>query len=166
MSKLNARHVLQFVILILIQGLILDHIHFLGYINPYLYIIFIILLPLKTNRIYLLLLSFFLGLGIDLFNDTGGIHAASSLCIAYLRPIFVRLSFGINYDLNTIKLSSAKLRAQLLFIFFMVFTHHLIMFSLEYFNINYSPEILKNTLYSGIFSSLIIYLIILLTRKA
>jgi hypothetical protein len=165
MNELRVINIFQFIVLVLVQVLILDNILFLGYINPYIYIAFIILLPLKINRIYLLLLSFFLGLSIDFFSNTGGLHAASSLCIAYFRPIFVRLSFGINYDLNTIKLSSAKLRAQFLFIFFMVFIHHLIMFSLEYFSIKYSLEILTNTLYSGIFNFVLIYLVIMLTRK-
>lgn len=166
MSELKVKYLFQFIVLILAQVMILDNILFLGYINPYLYIIFIILLPFKIKRLSLLLLSFFLGLTVDFFNDTGGIHAAACLCIAYLRPVFIRLSFGINYDLNTLKLNSAKLGAQLIFIFLMVFTHHLLMFSLEYFNINYSLEILTNTLYSGIFSSILIYLIIMLKSKS
>jgi rod shape-determining protein MreD len=165
MSKFKLKFVFQLVALALLQVLILDHIKFLGYINPYLYVAFIIILPLRLNKVYVLLLSFVLGLSIDFFNDTGGIHAASSLCVAYLRPLIVRLSFGINYDLNTVKLSSAKLKAQVLFIFFMVFAHHLIMFSLSYFSINYSLEILKNTLYSGIFSSLLIFIILIITKK-
>ncbi len=166
MSELKVKYLFQFIVLILAQVMILDNILFLGYINPYLYIIFIILLPFKIKRLSIILLSFFLGLTVDFFNDTGGIHAAACLCIAYLRPVFIRLSFGINYDLNTLKLNSAKLGAQLIFIFLMVFTHHLLMFSLEYFNINYSLEILTNTLYSGIFSSILIYLIIMLKSKS
>jgi len=166
MSKLNVKYFFEFVALILLQVLILDNILFLGYIYSYIYVMFIILLPFKINKLPLLLFSFFLGLSVDFFNDTGGIHAAACLCIAYLRPLFIRLSFGINYDLNTLKLSSAKVRAQLLFTIVMVFTHHLIMFSLEYFSIKYSLEILTNTLYSAIFSSLLIYMIILLRSKS
>lgn len=165
MSEISVKYVFQFIVLILLQVMILDNILFLGYINPYIYIMFIILLPFTIKRTFLIVLSFLLGLTIDLFNDTGGIHAASSLSIAYLRPIIVRLSFGINYDLNTLKLSSAKTSAQLLFILLMVFIHHLIMFSLEYFSINYSLEILTNTLYSGIFSCLLIYILLKLTSS-
>ena len=165
MSEFKIIFFFQFVILILLQVLILDHIHFLGYINPYLYLAFIIFLPLKTNRIYVLILSFVLGLSIDIFNDSGGVHAGASVAVAYLRPLIVRLSFGINYDLNTIKLNSAKLSTQILFILIMVFVHHLIMFSLSYFSINYTVEILKNTLSSGIFSSVLIFITLMLTKK-
>jgi rod shape-determining protein MreD len=165
MSEFKIIFFFQFVILILLQVLILDHIHFLGYINPYLYLAFIIFLPLKTNRMYVLILSFLLGLSIDIFNDSGGVHAGASVAVAYLQPLIVRLSFGINYDLNTIKLNSAKLYTQISFILIMVFVHHLIMFSLSYFSINYAVEILKNTIFSGIFSSVLIFITLMLTKK-
>jgi rod shape-determining protein MreD len=165
MNEFKLKYLFQFIILILLQVLILNHINFQGYINPYLYLAFIIFLPLRLKTQYVLIFSFLLGLSIDIFGNTGGVHAGASVAIAYLRNFIVRLSFGINYDLNTIKLQSAKLNTQLSFILIMVLTHHLIMFSLSYFSINYSIEILKNTIYSGIFSSLLIFMILVLTKK-
>mgnify|MGYP005844587191 CR=1 FL=1 len=156
--------VFRFVILVLIQVLILDHVLFLGYINPYLYLFFIIFLPTNTNRVYTLIIGFLLGLSIDLFNDTGGIHAASTLFIAYLRPVILRLSFGLSYDYNTLKLKTADFKEQFLYVLLMVFIHHLLMFSLEYFSTNYWAEILKNTLFSGIFSCLIIFIVLRLIQ--
>ena len=166
MSNFNLTYFLQFIVLVLIQVLILDHILFLGYINPYLYILFVLGLPLNLNRAYILLLSFALGLCIDLFNDTGGVHAASTLFIAYLRPFILRLSFGNSYDYNTLKLNKTDFKEQFLYVVIMVFIHHLLMFSLEYFSINYTVEILKNTLLSGIFSSILIFTTLRLIYKA
>ncbi len=165
MNELKLKYLFQFVILVLSQVLILNHINFQGYINPYLYVAFIIFLPLRLKPTYVLILSFILGLSIDIFCDTGGVHAGASVSVAYLRNFIVRMSFGINYDLNTIKLQSAKLNTQLVFILVMVLVHHLIMFSLSYFSINYSIEILKNTIYSGIFSSLLIFIVLFLSKK-
>ncbi|NBC56660.1 MAG: rod shape-determining protein MreD [Bacteroidetes bacterium] len=166
MSNFNLKYILQFMVLILIQVLILDHILFLGYINPYLYILFILALPINLNRVYILLLGFALGLCIDLFNNTGGVHAASTLFIAYFRPFILRLSFGISYDYNTLKLHKTDFKEQFLYVVIMVFIHHLLMFSLEYFSINYTVEILKNTLLSGIFSSILIFTTLRLIYKA
>jgi len=165
MNDIKLKFLFQFFALVLVQVLIFDHVYFLGYINPYIYIAFIIALPLKLNRNYLIFLGFLIGLCVDLFNDTGGIHAGSSVLIAYLRSIIVRLSFGYNYDLDTLKLRNVKLKAQLTFITIMVFAHHLIMFSLAYFSLNYTVEILKNTLYSGIFSSILIFMTKSLLKK-
>lgn len=166
MSDFNLKYIIQFIVLILIQVLILDHILFLGYINPYLYILFVLGLPINLNRTYVLLLGFALGLCIDLFNDTGGVHAASTLTIAYLRPFILRLSFGISYDYNTLNLNKTDFKEQFLYVVIMVFIHHLLMFSLEYFSINYTIEILKNTLLSGIFSSLLIFTTLRLIYKS
>lgn len=165
MNSFGLKHILQFIILVLIQVLVLDHILFLGYINPYIYILFIITLPTNLNRIYTLLLGFGLGLCIDMFNDSGGVHAASTLAIAYLRPVVLRLSFGLNFDYNTIKLNKADFKEQFFYILLMVLIHHLIMFSLEYFSINYTVQILYNTLYSGIFSCILLLIILRLTNK-
>ena len=164
MNLFKPVYILQFVLLVLIQVLVLDHIMFLGYINPYIYILLIIFLPVNTNRAYTLIFGFILGLCIDIFNDSGGVHAAASLSIAYLRPLILRLSFGLSYDYKTINLSSADFTKQFSYLFLMVFIHHLFMFSLEYFSINYWIEILKNTLFSGIFSLITIFIILKLIK--
>ena len=69
-------------------GCYFNHINFLGYINPYvLRSIFILFFPVKNNTCYLFIgISFLLGLTIDIFSDSGGIHAAASVFIAYIRP--------------------------------------------------------------------------------
>jgi len=54
--------------------------------SPFIYPIFIFLLPIKISNLRLLLLSFGMGLTVDIFSNTGGIHAAASVFIAYLRP--------------------------------------------------------------------------------
>lgn len=156
--------IFRFVILVIIQVMILDHVLFLGYINPYLYLLFVIYLPINTSRAYVLILGFILGLSIDFFNNTGGIHAASTLFVAYIRPFLLKLSFGLSYDYNTLKLNETNFKQQFLYVILMVFVHHLLMFSLEYFSTNYIAEILKNTLYTSIFSSIVIIIVLRLTQ--
>lgn len=165
MNSLNLKYIFNFVVLVLLQGLILDHIYFLGYINPYLYIAFIIFLPFRLKPQYVIILGFIAGLCIDMFNNTGGVHAGASVAVAYLRMFLARITLGINYDLNTVKLGSVKLTSQISYVVSMVLVHHLIMFSLSYFSINYSLEILKNTIFSGIFSSILVFMILILTKK-
>jgi len=56
-----------FVILIVTQLLVFNNIELSGYINPYVYVLFILLLPFDVPRVVLLLSAFLLGLCIDLF---------------------------------------------------------------------------------------------------
>ena len=80
----------MFVSLVLIQVLILNQIQLGGFINPYIYILFVILLPLSAPRYAVMLLGFVLGLTIDVFMNSLGIHAAATVFIAYLRPLVIR----------------------------------------------------------------------------
>jgi len=147
---------IRFIVLVLTQVLLLNHVDFSGYINPYLYILFILVYPITGNKSLLIFLSFLLGLSIDFFSDTGGIHAAASVFIAYLRPVILKYSFGISYEYNTVKISNAEFRQRLIYVISMVFIHHFILFLLEIFNVNHILLILKSTLFSGIFSTILI----------
>ncbi|HLV38304.1 rod shape-determining protein MreD [Xanthomarina sp.] len=152
MNSIVLTHASRFILLVLLQVLILSHINFLGYINPYLYILFIMLFPLKNNRVIFLLLSFFLGLTIDMFLDSGGIHAAAAVTIAYIRPVVLKFSFGAVYDHQTMKFSNVEFGSKLTYIVILTVIHHFVLFSLEIFNFYNIILILQNTLFSSIFT--------------
>jgi len=147
---------LKFIVLVLTQVLLLNHVEFLGYINPYLYILFILTFPFNGNKSLLIILSFLLGLTLDIFGDSGGVHAAACIVIAYLRPILLKFSFGVSYEYNTIRINNVDFSQRLIYVTSMVFIHHLVLFSMEIFNINHIMLILKSTLFSGIFSIILI----------
>ena len=77
MNNLIFKNITRFILLVLVQVIVLNKINFLGYINPYIYILFIILFPIKNNRVLFIFLGFLLGLTVDLFLDSGGVHAAA-----------------------------------------------------------------------------------------
>lgn len=155
----------RFVLLILLQALVLCNINFLGYVNPYLYILFIILLPVNLSQSKVLIWAFLLGLSIDFFQDSGGVHATACLVIAYLRPLLLRFSFGITYEHQTMKLKNIAFGKRVQYVMLMVFSHHLVLFSMEIFNLHHFFLILKNTLFSGIFSSILILFTMLVFVK-
>jgi rod shape-determining protein MreD len=76
-----------------------------GYINPYPYVLFIILYPVNSNKSVLLLGSFFLGLLLDMFCNSGGIHTTASIVLAFLRPTLFKFSFGLSYEYQTVKIA-------------------------------------------------------------
>lgn len=152
MNSIIFTHTFRFIILVLLQVLVLNYINFLSYINPYLYILFILLYPLKNNRVIFILLSFLLGLTIDMFLDSGGVHAAASVTIAFLRPFVLKFSFGAVYDHQTMKFGNVEFGAKLTYFVILTVIHHFILFSLEIFNISKIILILQNTLFSSIFT--------------
>lgn len=149
-------NIIRFIFLVLLQVLILNNINFLGYINPYLYVLFLVVYPFNTPQSLFLITAFILGLTIDTFEDSGGINAAACVVVAFVRPVFLRFSFGVSYDYQTVKLSNTPYGARIGYITFIVFLHHFVLFSLEMFDISHIFLILKKTVFTGIFTTLLI----------
>ena len=166
MNKLVSNIIIAF-ILIFTQGLFFNNINFLGSINPFVYVFFIAYFPIKNNRTFFIICAFIYGLIIDIFSDTHAIHAAATLIISYLRPNLLKLFFGIAYEHQVVKFNSIELKQNLLYLLTIVFIHHLILFSLEIFDISKISLILKNTFGNTIFTFTAIYILfeLIINRK-
>lgn len=83
---------MRFIILLIFQGVILKAMSLqLGHFHIFIYPLFIILLPLNFSTAGGLLLAFFMGLMVDLFYATPGLHSATLLFTAFIRPLFIRM---------------------------------------------------------------------------
>ncbi len=80
-----------FVGLVLLQVLILNHVHIYEYATPFFFIYFILDYRSGVKRNILLLWAFCLGLAIDIFSNTPGMNAAATTLLAFVRPTFLRL---------------------------------------------------------------------------
>jgi len=165
MSSSILLHGTRFLVLLLAQVFLFNNIDFLGFINPYVYILFILLYPVNSNQLLFLLVSFFLGLSIDIFSDSGGIHAASCIVIAFLRPSILKFSFGVSYEYNNVKVSNTPFGSRLTYFFLLVIIHHLVLFNLEVFNMSHTLFVLKLTLFSSIFTTLLCMIFMILFSK-
>jgi len=157
-------NIIRFALLILVQVLVFNKLNFFGYINPMVYILFLYWYPIKQSRELFIALSFILGLFIDFFSDTMAINAAATVTIAFLRPGIMRFVFGVNYEFQSFKLSSATRLQQFTFLVLLIFVHHLTFFVIEIFSFNNILLILKKvfsislatlllcTLFSSLFS--------------
>lgn len=166
MNSIITTHSIRFILLVLFQVILFNHINFLGYINPYVYIIFILFFPIKNNRVLFIFLSFLIGLSVDMFSDSGGIHAAASVLIAYARPVFLKFAFGTMYEHNNVKFNNTEFGTKLVYIALLTFLHHIVLFSLEIFSFSRILMVFQKTLFSGIFTILMITLLsIIFSRK-
>lgn len=91
MSSNIVRHIGLFVLLALLQVLLFNKIHIMGYATPILYIYFIIKLPIDLNRNWVLLLSALMGLTIDSFSYTLGLHTLACVLTGFARFYFLNL---------------------------------------------------------------------------
>lgn len=163
MNSTLLTNILRFVLLLAVQILIFNNMTFLGFIIPLPYILFIILFPVNGNKSGLLLASFLLGIIMDVFSNSGGIHATACLILAYFRPSLFKFAFGVSYEYQTIKLNDVLTPERFSFIALAVLIHHFILFLLEAFQVSFFLDLLIRTLLSAVFTIIsciiIIYLI-------
>lgn len=153
MNRENINSALLFIGLILLQIIVLNNINFLGYINPFFYIIFIFLYPVKKDDASLLLLSFLLGLCIDVFSDSGGINAGATLFIAFIRiPVLQSVIGKREIDYGSLTIFKLPFPKMFLYVVLMTFVHHFIVFGMEYFKWSKFGMILLNTVLTSIFT--------------
>jgi len=138
MNNALVRNIIRFVALILVQVLVLNNMNLSGYLNPYIYVLFILLLPANINKSLLLILAFITGLTVDYFGNTLGLHTFSCVAIAYLRPETINLFFR-NHEFASGEEpgpSSIGYGGFLRYATTLVFIHQLILFFMEAFTFN------------------------------
>lgn len=129
------QQILKFVFLIGLQVILLNHIQWSGYVNPYIYVLFVLMLPVETPNWLLLVVALITGLTIDMFGSSGGMHAAATVLMAFARPGILKLiSPRDGYDTDT-KLTPAAMGFNwfITYISIMVLLHHLTYFYIEVF---------------------------------
>ena len=157
-------NIFRFVLLLAVQIIIFNNMNFLGYISPFPYVLFIILYPVNGNKSGLLVASFLLGLIMDMFSNSGGIHTTACIILAYFRPYIFKFSFGLSYEYQTVKLNDVLTPERFSFILMSVVIHHFVLFVLEAFQFSFILDILLRTLLSTIFTILICIIIIYLIK--
>ncbi len=162
MNSIVLRNIIRFLVLVLIQVFVLNNIRVNGYVNPYLYVMFILLLPFETPGWLLLISSFFIGLTIDLFAHTPGMHASAAVFMAFCRPGLIRLLSGSKGVESGMEPGIKDMGFQWFFLYSLVliFLHHSLFFLLEVFRFNELPQ----TLYRILFSTFSTLVLILLTE--
>ena len=79
------RGIIYFVIIVMFQTLVVNQIHLFGIVTPFIYIYILLKIRIDMSRSFVIVLSFLLGLIIDIFSNTPGIHAAACTFIGFIR---------------------------------------------------------------------------------
>lgn len=159
MERLGIKYFLMFIVLVAVQVLFLNQIQFSGYINPYIYLLFIMLLPVNSPKYAVLLLSFFIGLVVDIFSNSLGIHAFASVFIAYIRPFVIRVITNREEELNDYPgLAQTGFTWFLTYTSILVLIHHAVLFYIEVFTFANFFSTLYRVFLSSVFSIFVIVL--------
>lgn len=147
--------------LVLFQVLILNNVNVGGLVNPYVYPLFILLLPIEIAGWGLLLLAFGLGITIDVFAGTLGMHAFATVLMTVLRPAVISRISQRGSDMGKLpSLGNQGFTWMLLYSTFLVAVHHLSYFIVEYWSVNAFGVVMLKFLVNTIVSMLIMFLLL------
>lgn len=152
------RNIIRFVILVSIQVLIIKNIELGRFINPFIYVLFIIGLPFETPKWLTLVSAFTIGITIDMFYDTAGMHAAACVFIGYIRPGVLKLfSPRDGYEFGTQPtIQYLGVPWFLSYSAILIVLHHLILFYIEVFRFSEFFSTFFRVIVSSIFTILLV----------
>ena len=145
---------------LLLQVLVLNEVLFSSYINPFLYVLLIITLPLRTPKWFLLSYALLLGLSIDLFSGSLGFHSTATILIAFVKPLISRITIPHNIlgETDEITLKKVGSKSFITFSLFLILIHNSCLFITEHLSFNVD-------LFGKIIASSVVTLIIILITQ-
>ncbi len=126
----------------------------------FLYISVILFLPNTVPVSGVLIIAFLVGLVIDIFSNTAGLHASACVLIAFLRSYILKILFptrGLETEL-VISLEGLGTERFIRYIVIMTFTHHLYLFFIEAGTIQFFLNTSLKVVSSVLFTSLVVFL--------
>lgn len=149
---------------VLLQVLVLNEVLFSAYINPFLYVMLIISLPLKTPKWFLLIYAFLLGFSVDIFSGSLGFHSTATILIAFIKPIISKITIPHNIlgDTDEITLQKVGYKSYITFSIFLILIHNSCLFITEHLSFNF---ILFGKILASSVATLIIILITQLFQR-
>lgn len=158
---------IRFTILVLLQVLIVQNIRLGSFVILFPYILFILLLPFETPKLVVLFSSFFIGLTIDMFYDTAGMHAAVCTLIGFLRFYILKLlSPREGYEPGLIpNVDSMGAVWFITYSAIIIFIHHLFFFYLEIFRFGEFFRTLLRVILSTVGTFCFVYIVQFLFYK-
>lgn len=152
---------LVFILLISLQVLLFNNIQFSGYINPYIYVMFILLLPVEMPSWLLLIVSFGTGAIIDVFSGSPGMHSSATVLAGFVRPGVLRvISVRDDYEPGAgPSMHTYGLRWFLIYTSVIVLIHHTALFFIEVFRFQDFFRTLLRVVLSSFFTILFILII-------
>jgi len=135
MNRGALRFILTSIIILLVQILILNNIQFSGFINPYIYVMIIMLLPLEMAQWIVLLISLGVGLIMDSAAGTPGMHTSATVLAGFVRPYLLSyISPSDGYEQGEWpSMSKYGVRWFMAYAAWLLFIHHTAFFFIEVF---------------------------------
>lgn len=147
----------RYAVVMLLQVFLFDQLQLFGVCHPYIYILCLLMMPITLRPSTDMLIGAGVGLMMDIFSNSLGIHMASCVLIMYIRRYLLGLFVNDRDRLNEqISLRAIGMAAFLQYVTILVILHHMTVFALAAWSWRHIGIVLLETLVSSILTILII----------
>ena len=147
----------RYVVVMLLQVLLFDQLQLWGVCHPYVYVLCLLMMPITMPHTVDMLIGAGVGLIMDVFCNSLGVHTASCILLMFIRPYLLGAFVNDTDRLNEqISLRSIGMEAMIKYVAILVLIHHLTVFLLAAWSWSHIGFVLLETLVSSIVTILII----------
>ena len=133
MSRISIQQIILFFIYLLYQVMILQNVVLFHTAFCFLYVLYLLILPVEANPMMLMGIGFLMGFAVDMFYESIGLHAFASVTVMYLRNYWLNsLTPQGGYDSSSVPtLAMNGVQWFLIYSVPLIFLHHALLFFLE-----------------------------------
>lgn len=147
----------RYILVMMLQVLLFDQLQLLGVCHPYIYILCLMMMPITLPHSVDMIIGAVVGLVMDIFCNSLGVHTASCILLMFIRPYLLGAIVNDKDRLNEqISLRTLGMEALLKYVIILVLVHHLMVFLLAAWSWSHLGFVLAETLVSGFITSAII----------
>ena len=141
----------RYVVVMMLQVLLFNQLQLWGACHPYIYVLCLLMMPITLPHSVDMVIGALVGLVMDVFCNSLGIHTASCILIMFIRPYLIGAIVNDKDRLNEqISLRAIGMEAMLKYTVILVLIHHFVVFSLAAWSWHYIGFVLLETLVSSI----------------
>lgn len=168
MTKFVIKYIILFVLLILLQAIVFNHLVLFNVAVPLVFIYLIIMLPITIGTNVSTLLGFLAGFALDVFCDTPGVNALCCTILAFIRKPVFHLYVSMDDDLAGRSPSSRTMGAAAFMKFMLTMTaiYCLMLFTIEAFQFFNFKLLLLRIVASTAYTFILLYAIDCLTLRS
>jgi hypothetical protein len=158
MSRIGIPQVIAFFVYLLYQVMILQNVVLFHTAFCFLYVAYLLLLPVETNPLTLMGIGFLMGFAVDMFYESIGLHAFACVFVMYVRNYWLSsITPQGGYDSNvTPSMALGGFQWFVVYALPLVFVHHLMLFYMEAGGFGMFWFTLWKTIVSTFFTTLVI----------
>ncbi len=147
----------RYIVVMLLQVLLFDQLQLLGVCHPYIYILCLMMMPITLPHSADMFIGAAVGLVMDVFCNSLGIHTASCIFLMFIRPYLLGAIVNDKDRLNEqISLHTLGMDGLMKYTVILVVIHHMMVFLLAAWSWSHIGFVLIETIVSSIVTVFII----------